>query len=454
MTFTRAVPINNYGVSKFIVDGSNPANGTHSTITAALTSASSGDTIFIRPGTYTENLTLKAGVNLTAYDCDAYNNVIIAGKCTASFAGTCVISGIQLQTNADYCLEVSGASATIVRLVNCFVNCTDNTGINYTSTGGGNRIFLHYCTVNLGTTGIATYTMSSTGVITFLFCDLRNSAGSTTANANSAGTFVIDGGFHFQSFATSTDGAAVINNANISPTGNVTAITANATGGNAVAIQSSYINTGSASCVTIGAGGKCGIYQCSLESTNTNIITGSGEVVYANLACANTGLEINATTQTENYSLLGKWRAVGQPCVLAHRSSSVANATGAGVTYTILFNTEIFDQDSNYNPGTGTFTAPVTGKYLIQASCLLQNIGASHTDAALSIVTTARTFQVYQYVTPFAGRNNTMQISAICDMTATNTATITIQVAGSTQTVTVGGQATNPLTWLSVELLA
>jgi pectin methylesterase-like acyl-CoA thioesterase len=65
MTFTHALSTNNYGPAKFIVSSS-AANGTHTTIAAALTSASTGDTIFIRPGTYTENLTLKAGVNLTA----------------------------------------------------------------------------------------------------------------------------------------------------------------------------------------------------------------------------------------------------------------------------------------------------------------------------------------------------------------------------------------------------
>lgn len=96
-------------------------NGTHQTIQAAITAASSGDTIFIRPGTYTENLTLKAGVNLAAYSCDALTpNVVIAGNATATFTGACTLTGIRLRTNAANFLTVSGVGNTVVNLINCY----------------------------------------------------------------------------------------------------------------------------------------------------------------------------------------------------------------------------------------------------------------------------------------------------------------------------------------------
>ena len=66
-----------------IVDAN--GSGDFTTIAAALTAASSGQTIFIRPGTYTENPTLKAGVNLSTFPSDATSGtVIIKGKCTLS----------------------------------------------------------------------------------------------------------------------------------------------------------------------------------------------------------------------------------------------------------------------------------------------------------------------------------------------------------------------------------
>src|SRR5258708_29721455 len=99
-------------VAKLIVNSSSNAGGNYTTITAALTAAVSGDTIFVMPGatgTYTENLTLKAGVNISAFPCDAETpNVTIVGKATATFAGKCTLSDLCLQTNGDYVLELTG----------------------------------------------------------------------------------------------------------------------------------------------------------------------------------------------------------------------------------------------------------------------------------------------------------------------------------------------------------
>ena len=97
--------------------------GDFTTIAAALTASSSGTTIFLRPGTYTENPTLKAGVNLSAYGSDSSlngtGNVIINGTCTLSTAGSVTISGVQLQTNSANAIVVSGSVASVLNLNNC-----------------------------------------------------------------------------------------------------------------------------------------------------------------------------------------------------------------------------------------------------------------------------------------------------------------------------------------------
>lgn len=49
-----------------------------------------------------------------------------------------------------------------------------------------------------------------------------------------------------------------------------------------------------------------------------------------------------------------------------------ANTTvGDGVTYNIVFDTELFDTNSNYNNTTGIYTIPITGYYYIAASAYL-----------------------------------------------------------------------------------
>src|SRR5690349_21533685 len=122
-----------------IVDAS--GNGDYTTIGSALTAASSGQTIFIRPGTYTENLTLKAGVDLVSFGAEGSRpNVTISGKLSASFSGTVTINGIRLQTNADFAIEMTGANVTLLNVENCFLNCTNATGVSSTGSNGSAKI--------------------------------------------------------------------------------------------------------------------------------------------------------------------------------------------------------------------------------------------------------------------------------------------------------------------------
>ena len=62
-----------------------------------------------------------------------------------------------------------------------------------------------------------------------------------------------------------------------------------------------------------------------------------------------------------------------QPAFSAKLSASQTNiAVGSDIT--VQFNTEIFDQNSDYNNSTYTFTAPVTGRYQFNIVYYLENI--------------------------------------------------------------------------------
>src|SRR5579871_5213527 len=126
---TQANAINYFSPTKWVVSKTS-GEGTHTTIASAISSASSGDTIFIMPGTYTENITAGVGINLTAFDCDAFTpNVTISGTLTLSSAGTVSVSGVNLKTNSAAALAVTGSAASIINLTNCNINCSNNTGI-------------------------------------------------------------------------------------------------------------------------------------------------------------------------------------------------------------------------------------------------------------------------------------------------------------------------------------
>jgi len=292
MTFTHALATNNYGEAKFIVDAS-AANGTHTTIASALTSASSGDTIFIRPGTYTENLTLKAGVNLCAYgpsmtfaqNSTTIPNVIIKGKCTFTAAGTVGIDGISLETNSDFCLAVTGTLASVVILNKCFINALNNTGISFTSSSASSAIQLNYCGGDIGTTGIAIFAHSGAGTLRFIYTFMYNSGSSTTVNTVS-GT-----GSFFPNYSSWANGTTLSSTCsmggsynNLGMVGNQTALTVNSTVGiNGINLQYCEFASNTASAMSIGSGASIQLHNCFFSSSNATTITGTGTLAFTNL---------------------------------------------------------------------------------------------------------------------------------------------------------------------------
>ena len=82
-----------------------------------------------------------------------------------------------------------------------------------------------------------------------------------------------------------------------------------------------------------------------------------------------------------------------QPAFLAYLGTSVTNATGNGTYWrlgTTTALTEVFDQGSDFNTN-GTFTAPVTGKYMFSATVKLSSISAT-TLAKIRLTTSNRTY--------------------------------------------------------------
>lgn len=385
MTFSHALSTNNYGPAKFIVDAS-AANGTHTTIASALTSASSGDTIFIRPGTYTENLTLKAGVNLTAFGSDSSFNatgkVIISGTCTLTAAGSVTISGIQLQTNSAALLAVTGSAASVVMLQNCYLNCTNNTGITFSSSSASALIQIQYCTGNLGTTGIAYHTSSSAGNIVFEYCEMSNSGASTTVTSNSAGSSF----YKYSSFAsplgtTSTGGISVQHCTVNCSALNAAAITANGTGSSALSYG--FISAGTASAITVGAGAALNISYCDINSSNTNAVTGAGTIGLFYPAFSGSSRFINTTTQNANGGAQGYTGSaalasgpIGEQISSATSTTGIATTTTGNVT-SISLTAGIWDVSSVANATATTVSVLQSGISVNSASYAGTTIGDS-----------------------------------------------------------------------------
>lgn len=115
-------------------------------------------------------------------------------------------------------------------------------------------------------------------------------------------------------------------------------------------------------------------------------------------------------------------------------SAGATNQTGDNTNATVTFGTEIFDQGSNF--ASSTFTAPSVGKFQLSAYVYMTGLDGSVTRETLSIVTSNRTYTVFDGVINRDGSNNACIGGAIlADMDAADTAIVQIQVAGTTKTV-------------------
>jgi len=295
---------NDYHVARYIVSAAGSADGANYTSIAlayaAAVATGQPQTVFIQPGTYTENITLSANVNLAAFDCDALTpNVTLLGKLTASFAGTCSISGVRLKTNSDFCLAVTGSSATVLNIKNCTINANNNVAISMTSNSGGSKIYIQDGRGNIDTTGISYFTHSGAGSLRFDGGIYENDGLTVTAATCSGVGSVGIRNCYFNCPITFTS------------TSNCTydiceyhgAMIFNSTGTSSLVVNS-LMEAGSASSISIGAGASLIVSHAAIQSANTNAITGSGELKYAFLSFIGSSSTVNTSTQTALATLI------------------------------------------------------------------------------------------------------------------------------------------------------
>ena len=125
-----------------------------------------------------------------------------------------------------------------------------------------------------------------------------------------------------------------------------------------------------------------------------------------------------------------------QPAFLVRPTSFITNmAVGSEVT--IAMGTEIFDQNSDYNNSTYTFTAPVTGKYRFDYAIRLQDVDTASSYYLSRLNTSNRN---YDFIFDSDESNSDLEYlglsnSVLADMDAGDTAILKIyQDAGSAQT--------------------
>lgn len=328
---------NLYTPNTLIVDAS--GHSPFTTITDAMTAATDmGYTsveIYIRPGTYTEDLTLIDSFFLSGSN---YEEVIINGTHTIPLAGNIILKNITFQqlTPATDIFVESGASICNCRFDNCYFYCDSGSSFNLpTSTG---LINLFRCNGSAVTSDsvfnnaasasfyLINSTMGKGAIATTANGDilLRDSSLATPLTLSGAATCNIFRTYLYNSLTTSDTAITMIWFSQF-VTGVNTPITANA--GTAIYLNNVVINTSAA-----------------------NFATGAGTVVYNEVTCLDSSAH-NATT--EIYTS----RVITGSLQLNETDQGVCLIDGGVVTPTAMTDGQVVIGSTGLSPVVGTLTA-------------------------------------------------------------------------------------------------
>ena len=172
------------------------------------------------------------------------------------------------------------------------------------------------------------------------------------------------------------------------------------------------------------------IYHGSNNTTYFEGGTNSGKMRF--YTAGNLALDIDTNGIISQYK---------QPAFLAHPSSTQSNiAVGSDIT--VLFATEIFDQNADFNTANYTFTAPVTGRYQFNIVYYLESIDTDTGYYYIFFDTSNRNY--FNIISPkFTADTSylSLTLSMLVDMDASDTALCKIRQSHGTSQTDISGNS-------------
>ena len=169
-------------------------------------------------------------------------------------------------------------------------------------------------------------------------------------------------------------------------------------------------------------------YHIGLDDSNDSLTIGKGSTL--------------GTTTSVVIDANGVITTPLQPAFSVTPASDQDNATGGGTAATVVFGTEIFDKNADF--ASNTFTAPVTGTYVLNAIVKFHDHTTGMTTGRMNIVTSNRSY-LYEFdpAENISGSGDgTAQVTAVADMDASDTATVTLQIFDATDVVDIAAANT------------
>lgn len=167
-----------------------------------------------------------------------------------------------------------------------------------------------------------------------------------------------------------------------------------------------------------------------------NVFNGNNQLLKLGATALIPNAQVDASSVTKlgngNIAFQGRTTNAFQPSFLAYNSIVDTNVTGDNTTLTVPFDTEQYDQAGNF--ATNTFTAPVTGHYLLSTGVTIRDT-ATGNKCELKIVTTAKTFVQENW--PVS--NIAIALTVVASMSASDTAIVTLNCSGGSKVVDILG---------------
>ena len=317
--------------SNFIVDPSG-TRAEYTTIQAAIDAASAGNIIFVKEGTYTEDLNIDKNLKFQAFSLknrNGPNTPIITGKMNLNSTTIVEFTGFQFQTNSDNIVDLgSGNNLT-------FDNCRikGESGVTSILSSAGSNLYMTNCSSDVDT---GKFLDLQAGTVFIEYCFFENT--SSTASTVSAGSVTMRYSSINTQFVTSGTGSIISFHCEFgttfTPYQNLTWLTQNSS-------QPSYLfdsklYSGTATAIDIDSGTvEC--YDSVFNSSNANVIDGAGTFKYGGLTFSGSSSNVNTTTQTLVEE--GPNRIIGGTGYLQVPSGTTAQQPGSPVEGMIRYNT-------------------------------------------------------------------------------------------------------------------
>lgn len=479
-----------FPVTPYVVGPAGQAG--YQTIQSAINAANTagGGIVVVQPGTYTENLTLYSNVHVMGMDfADAGGGVTIIGLHTPPTAGGFCFNNVALQSSTHIFSSTAAGSTHLIlanaavtvtngytfnlsnwtgKLESFDVNAAIGTNDGYVNNTGGSEVDIFECSVGSGTSNPMIVSGFVLGAGANIYCPVQFQTGSTaefdysffgkslTFSNNSTGTITTS---HFSSGAnaaiTMSSSAAWNIYTSVIDSSNNPAI-AGTGAGTLKLTDVTFVNNASlAGTLTVSRTSTTDLGSIRSNFTNHGVVLGQGTgATLTATAAGTTGQVLTGVTGADPTFQTTPTNACSFRAV---KSASTTNATGDSTVVTLLCNTSVFDSGSNYNTGTGQFTAPTTGKYLIGFNIELGNLSAGHTKAVYSINNTGSgAGSAILNINPFNNASSdglyTFSWSGYINLTAADVITITVAVYNSTKTVSIDGNGTGITEFWGVRL--